>query len=280
MDTDNHTIPECLGIIAGRGAYPLLLAQSARTQGVKRLVVVAYQKETEPDIERYADEVHWLNFGQLTATLDTFRNAGVTWAVMAGQITPTHLFRLRPDARALSLLAKLKVRNAHTLFGAVSDELLSVGVTLLPACRFMEETMPLPGTLSARALTERESDDVQLGLHVAKTTSGLDIGQTVVIKEGVVLAVEAFEGTDATLLRAGELGGPGAVVVKVAKQNHDMRFDIPVMGLRTMKVLKKAGISALAVEARRTILLERDKLVEAANRLNLALVAVEVKDHE
>jgi len=270
----NIRLPTQLGLIAGRGAYPLLLAESARKQGVQRLFVVAFKQETDPAIARLADEVHWLNFGQLEAMLEAFRRAGITQAVMAGQITPTHLFRLRPDRRALKILASLPARNAHTIFGAVSAELQTAGVKLLPAYLFMEHAMPEPGRLSARAPSEREQRDIELGLRVAKAVSGLEIGQTVAVKEGVILAVEAFEGTDATLLRAGELGGPGLVAVKAAKQGHDMRFDIPVVGLKTLAVLKKIGAAALAVEARRTILLEREKLIQAADRIKLAMVAV------
>ena len=209
----NIGLPTQLGLIAGRGAYPLLLAESARKQGVQRLFVVAFKKETDPAIARLADEAHWLNFGQLEAMLEAFRRAGITQAVMAGQITPANLFRLRPDRRALKILASLPARNAHTIFGAVSAELQTAGVKLLPAYLFMEHAMPEPGRLSARAPNEREQRDIELGLRVAKAVSGLEIGQTVAVKEGVILAVEAFEGTDATLLRAGELGGPGLVAV-------------------------------------------------------------------
>lgn len=271
------SIPEKLGLIAGRGVYPRLLAESAKQQGVKYLFGVAFRKETDPVIERFADQVCWLNFGQLQATLDAFRQSGVTQAVMAGQITPTHLFHLRPDRRALATLMRLKERNAHTLFGAVADELKAIGIELLPAYIFMESAMPAPGRLSRRAPTEREQLDIELGLKAAKATSGLEIGQTVVVKEGTILAVEAFEGTDETLLRAGRLGGAGAVVVKAAKPGHDMRFDIPVVGMKTLQVLKKIKAAVLAVEARRTILLEREQLVDEADRQNLVFLAVETE---
>lgn len=269
--------PDQLGLIAGRGAYPWLLAESARKQGVRRLFAVAFRKETDPRIEQYADEVVWLNFGQLAALLEAFTTRGIQQAVMAGQITPTHLFRLRPDRRALALLAGLRERNARTIFSAIANELRSAGVELLPAYMFMESAMPPAGVLSRRAPSEPERRDIELGLTVAKATSTLEIGQTVAIKAGTVLAVEAFEGTDETLLRAGKLGGPGVVVVKIARQGHDMRFDIPVIGLQTLKVLAKIRATALAVEAGRTILLEREKITAAADRIRLALVAVEVK---
>lgn len=271
----NQAIPEKLGIIAGRGAYPRLLAEGARKQGVRQIVAVAFRGETDPGIEKAADQVVWLHVGQLEAMLTAFRQHGISQAVMAGQIAPSNLFHVRLDVHALAILARLKNRNAKTIFGAIGDELKAIGVELLPAYRFMEDTMPAPGLLSRRAPTDRERLDIALGLQAAKATSALEIGQTVVVKEGVILAVEAFEGTDATLLRAGKIGGAGAVVVKVARQGHDMRYDIPVIGLRTMDVLKKIKAAVLAVEARRTILLEKEKVIIAADKQNLAVIAVE-----
>ncbi len=275
----NQSIPRELGIIAGKGVYPRLLADSARKQGVRRLFAVAFRKETDPVIEKYVDEVVWLHLGQLEAMLQAFRKSGVNQAVMAGQITPTRLFHLRPDRRALNLLNHLRARNAETIFGAVGEELKAAGVQLMPASLFMEHTMPEAGVLSARLPTEQEQADIELGLQVAKMTSGLDVGQTVVIKQGTILAVEAFEGTDETIARAGKLGGPGAVVVKVAKRGHDMRFDIPVVGEHTLKGLRKIKATALAVEARRTILLDREKIVERADRLGMCLVAMKVEEN-
>ena len=202
-----ETIPSALGIIAGKGAYPWLLADSARKQGVSRIVAVAFKKETDPVIEKYADEVKWLHLGQLGSMLDELKRSGVGHAVMAGQITPTHLFTVRMDRPLLNLLARLKERNAQTIFGAVGDELKAVGIELMPASLFMEGCMPAPGVLGARRPTAEEWRDIRLGLKVAKTTSGLDIGQTVVIKQGTILSVEAFEGTDETIERAKRLSG-------------------------------------------------------------------------
>lgn len=269
--------PSSLGIIAGRGAYPRLLADSARKQGVGRLFSVAFKKETDPILEKYCDEVVWLPLGQLEAMIEAFRTSGVRHAVMAGQITPTHLFTVRVDARMVALLKRLKARNAETIFGAVADELKQVGIELMPASLFMEHTMPEPGVLSARKPTSEEEADIALGLGVAKTTSGLDIGQTVILKQGTIIAVEAFEGTDAAIARAGKLAGPGTVVVKVAKRGHDMRFDIPVIGEHTIKSLKNVRASALAVEARRTILLDREAVLKQADRIGLCVVAVDVE---
>lgn len=268
-------IPEILAIIAGNGAYPLQLAESARKQGVGRLFAVAFKKETDTRIEECVDEVEWLHMGQLQALFDALQNSGARHVVMAGQLKPTALFHVRLDARARGLLKGLKVRNAETIFGAVGDELKRMGIKLLPAHAFMEACMLGPGVLTARTPTAEEQADIELGFSVARTTSGLDIGQTVVVKEGTIIAVEAFEGTDATIARAGELCGPGAVVVKVAKQGHDMRFDIPVVGTNTIKLLKKARAAVLAVEAGRSILLEREKVIAAADKQGIALVAVE-----
>ena len=196
MDTPSQQeIPETLGIIAGRGSYPWQLARSAHAQGVKRVVAFAFRHETSLLVQHYADETRWLWLGQLQALLDAIQAAGVTQVVMAGQIKPTRLFSLRLDRLALSALRALPERNAHTIFGAIADLLQGVGATLLPASSFMETEMPSAGLLSSRPPTDRELADLRLGALVAKTTSGLDIGQTVVVKEGTVLAVEDFGGT-------------------------------------------------------------------------------------
>lgn len=267
-------VPHAIGIIAGRGAYPLMLAESARQQGVQRLVAIAFRKETRPEIEALVDEVHWIRLGQYGHMLNELEQSGVKHAVMAGQITPTHLFRVRFDAKLIALLKKLRTRNAETIFGAVAADMQEIGVELTAASLFMETHMPEAGLLSRRAPTEREAADIELGFKIAKTTSALDIGQTVVVREGTVLAVEAFEGTDDTIRRAGRLSKSGSVVVKVAKPGHDMRFDIPVIGLHTMKVLRKAKASALALEAGRAIILEREQVIEQANAMGLCLTVV------
>ena len=273
-------MPETLGVIAGLGTYPWQLARSAHAQGVKRVVAFAFKGETERVIKKYADEVVWLHLGSLGALLDAVKAAGVTRLVMAGQIKPTRLFSLRLDAKALAVLRQLKKKNAHTIFGAIADELKAIGAELMPAYCFMETEMPAAGVLGRRAPDAREQADIRLGAKAAKTTSGLEIGQTVVVKDGTILAVEGFEGTDESILRAGSLGGPGGVVVKVAKLGHDMRFDIPIIGERTFKMLKKAKVSCLAVEAGRTILLAREKLVAEADRLGLAFVAFDAAETE
>ena len=267
-----------IAILAGRGDYPLMLAQSARAQGVRRIVVIAFRHETDRSIAKYADEVRWIYLGQFGAVRDALKAWGIRHAVMAGGITPTHLFSLRFDRFTLEVFKRLNHRNAHTIYGAACDELRAIGVELLPAYLFMEKAMPEPGLISKRPPTESELADIHLGLRVAKLTSGIEIGQTVVIKEGTILAVEAFEGTDETILRAGKLGGGSVVVVKVAKQGHDMRFDIPIVGMRTMKALRKSRTVVVAVEARRTILLERERLIAEADRLGICLIAMDTED--
>lgn len=270
-------VPGEIVLIAGRGAYPVLLAKSARKQGVRKIFAVAFKRETDKVLEKYVDDVRWINMGQLQQALNAIMESGISKAVMAGQIAPKHLFSLIMDDKLLGLLRRLKKRNAETIFGACAEELDAIGVELMPAHTFMESEMPASGQLGSRLPTEHELNDIALGVKVAKVTSGLDIGQTVVVKNGTILAVEAFEGTDKTITRAGRLGGSGAVVVKASKQGHDMRFDIPVIGTRTFKMLKKAGVAVLAVEAGRTILLEREKLVELANKTKIAFLAMEMK---
>lgn len=267
-------IPESIGIIAGRGAYPLMLAESAKKQGVKRIIAVAFKKETRPGIEPLVDETRWIALGQYGHMLNELEQSGVKTVVMAGQITPTHLFRVRLDAKLIELLKSLKDRNAETIFSAIAEDLKKIGIELMHASMFMESHMPQAGLLTKRAPTESEAADIKLGFKIAKTTSTLDIGQTVVIKEGTVLAVEAFEGTDDTILRAGKLGGSGSVIVKVAKPGHDMRFDIPVIGLHTLKVLKKAKATALALEAGRAIILEKEEVIQQADKIGLCLTVI------
>ena len=256
----------------------MLLAQSARAQGVRRITAIAFRHETDRALARYVDDEKWIYLGQFGAVLDALEAWGIKHAVMEGQITPTHLFSLRFDRVTFELLKALKQRNAHTIYGAACDELTKRGVTLLPAHLFMEAAMPEAGLIGGREPTESEMADILFGLRVAKITSSIEIGQTVVVKEGTILAVEAYEGTDETILRAGRVGNGGAVVVKVAKKGHDMRFDIPVVGMRTMKIIKKSRTQVLAVEAKRTILLQREQLVKEANRLGICLIAMHTED--
>jgi DUF1009 family protein len=270
--------PDTLALIAGRGDYPLLLSRNARKQGVQRIVALAFRGETSRDIHSVADEVVWCNACALAAMLNALRQTGAQHVAMAGQINPKNLFHMRLDKAFVEMLKALKVKNAHTIFGAIIERIEALGMTILPACQFMQDYVPSAGLLTARAPDERELNDIRLGRRVIKDTSHLDIGQTVVVKEGMILAVEAFEGTNRAIRRGGKLGGKGAVVIKVPKIGHDMRFDIPVVGLQTLKALRKAGISCLALEEGGAIILERDVLIERANAFGMAVVVLSNDD--
>ena len=214
-----------------------------------------------------------MRVGQLGKLIACFRGAGVTNAIMAGQIAPKNLFELRPDWKTLLLLARLKRRNAESIFAAIGEELAKAGITLLPATAFLEDCLAPAGLIAGRKLTRREEDDVAFGFEIAREVSRLDIGQTVIVKNGTVLAVEGFEGTNETIKRGGALGGRNAIMVKVAKPNQDMRFDVPVIGVATIAVAAEAQLRVIAIEAGRTLLLENDALVELATRSNISIVA-------
>lgn len=266
---------ESLIIIAGRHAYPLMLAKAARAAGVKRIVVLAIKGETRRDIALLVDEIHWVPLGSMQLLFDKLESTGIKRAVMVGQIGMHNLFNLRLDKLALKLYRKLETFNAHTIYGGIADEIEKLGIEVLPGNAYMECYTPEAGQLSQRAPTEREQADIELGLKLVKGTSDFEIGQTVAIKDGIIIAVEAWEGTNQTVKRAGKVGKAGTVIVKVPKIGHDMRFDIPVVGAKTFQVMKRAKVSCLAVEAGKTILLEKDKLIELANRFDMAFIAVE-----
>ncbi|MEY2488450.1 MAG: UDP-2,3-diacylglucosamine hydrolase [Verrucomicrobiota bacterium] len=266
-------VPDALGIIAGNGVYPRLLADAARRAGVKRIVAAAFTDETDDRLAGKVDEMHWMRVGQLGKLIACFRSAGVADAIMAGQIAPKNLFDLRPDWKTLLLLARLKRRNAESIFAAIGDELAHAKITLLPATSFLEDCLAPAGLIAGRKLTRREEDDVDFGFEIAREVSRLDIGQTVIVKNGTVLAVEGFEGTNETIKRGGALGGKNAIMVKVAKPNQDMRFDVPVIGASTMEVAASAHLRVIAVESGRTLLLEREALLELAERSNISVVA-------
>lgn len=256
--------PSTLAIIAGNGVYPLAMARAARSAGVQRLAVAAFQNETDPALAELVDEIAWMRVGQLGRMLGFLQSSGARHAVMSGQIHPKNLFDLRPDLKALVLIGKLRQRNAESIFGAIADEMAKAGVELLPATTFMEQHLAAPGLIGGPKLSRREEEDVRFGFRIAKETSRLDIGQTVVVKGGTVLAVEAFEGTNAAMKRGGELGRKDAVMVKVSKPNQDFRFDVPVIGPLTLEAARDAHIRVLGVEAGRTLLLERERLVAMA----------------
>lgn len=270
LDTDSALL-----VIAGGGSYPRLLIAGARAAGVRRIAVLALRGQTARGVTALADEAHVIGVGEVEAGLTWAASRGMRDVMLVGQIAPSALFRSRFDATGRALLRGLVVKSAHTIFGALSELLTRRGLRVLPASCYMDALLPAPGVLTARAPDARETADITHGHRAALALGTLDIGQTVVVKEGMVLAVEAFEGTNATILRGGRLGRGGAVVVKVARDGHDMRFDIPAIGRRTLPVLRRAGIGALAFQARRTLLFDREIVIATADRLGIAIVALE-----
>jgi len=252
--------PRSIGIIAGNGVYPETFVRAARIQEPSaRLVVVAFENETRPDLEPQVDAFQWFRVGQLSKLIKFFLKEGVREAVMMGQISPNNLFELRPDLRILMMLARVKKRNAETLFGAIAGEMAKDGITLLPATTFLEDHLPPAGHVTGPMIKPRALEDLVYGFSIAKQTSALDIGQSVVVRHGTILAVEAFEGTNACIRRGGELGkNKDAVLVKVSKPNQDFRFDVPVSGPQTIENCAAAGLIAIGIEAGKTLLLEKE----------------------
>lgn len=265
-----------LGLIAGNGKFPLLVAENARNEGIEKIIVVAFHGDTEKEIENLADEVVWIRVGELGKLIKTFTKAGVTQALMAGQLTPTVMFKnLRFDWRMIKLMARLKNRKADTIFGAIADELEKEGIHLLDSTLFLNSHLPETGLLTQRKLSKQEEEDVEFGRGIAKEIGRLDIGQTVVVKNKAVIAVEGIDGTDATIRRGGQLGKKDVVVVKVSKPNQDMRFDVPVVGLKTIEAMKEVKARVLAIEAKKTLLLEKEELVFEANKSKISIVVFE-----
>src|SRR5882757_2833049 len=270
------TAPASLGLIAGNRTLPLEFSRQARAAGVKQLVAVAFDGETDPALAQLVDEIVWLKVGQLSKMISAFTDRGIKQCVMVGQIAPKNLYDLRPDLRAMGVLLRLKEKNAHTIFGAIADELKKDGVELIEATPWLAPLMPQNEFHLGPKFSADQKADVEFGFRLAKEVSRLEVGQLVVVKNGTVLAVEGFEGTDKCLARGGELAGKngGAVAVKVAKLNHDMRFDIPCIGAKTLETCAAAGISVLAFEPGRSILLEREQCENFCRSKKLALVTL------
>ena len=278
-----------LGLIAGNGRFPFLLLEAARAEGLA-VTVAAIREETDPEMDARAAAdpgvtVHWLSLGELSRLIETFHKEGVRRAVMAGQVKHKQIFSgIRPDWRLAKLLLNLRTRNTDMLLGAVAKVLSDEGIELLSSTAFLEPLLAEEGVLTERAPDEEERKNIDYGLSVARALAGFDIGQTVVVAAQACVAVEAMEGTDATLLRAGELMRSledeastlerKLTLVKVAKPNQDMRFDVPVIGARTLETMKAAGATCLAVEAGRTLLFDREALRVSAAEAGIAIVGV------
>jgi UDP-2,3-diacylglucosamine hydrolase len=267
---------ETLGIIAGDQSLPLVLAQEARAAGIRKLVGIGFEGLSNRALEPLVDKMVWLRLGQLNKLIDAFHEHGVRQCVMVGKIAPKSFFDARPDLRVITAVLKLKEKNAHTLFGAFAEELKKDGIELVEATPWLRSMIPQSGFRLGPVLNDEQRDDVDFGFRIAKEISRLEIGQSVVVKKGAVLAVEGFEGTDKCLLRGGELAGSdgGAVAVKVAKEQHDMRWDIPCVGEQTLQTCAAAHLSVLAIEANKTLLLDRERVEELARKHGIALVAV------
>ena len=267
---------DTIGLIAGNRSLPIAFAREARRMGMKRIVAVAFDGETDPSLASLVDDIVWVKVGQLSKMIGAFTDRGVTQCVMAGQIAPKNLYDVRPDLRAMGLLFRLKEKNAHTIFGGIADELRKDGVELIDATPWLKPLMPGSGFHLGPKLSDEQRADVDFGFRTAKEISRLEIGQTVVVKGGSVLAVEAFEGTDKCLARGGELAGSkgGAVAVKVAREKHDLRFDIPCLGPRTLETCAAAKVAVLAFEAGRSLLLEQETCENLAKKHKIAVTTV------
>lgn len=266
---------EKIGLIAGNRKFPLIFAQKAKQLGY-HIVGIAIKGDTSPRLKNYTDKIYWIKVEQFQKIFDIFKHEGVTKIVMAGQIDPRHLFNRRvtenPDVKII--LESIKDKKADTVFGYIADSLENSGFELLDSTIFIKELLPKKGVLTQRQPDSREWQDIHFGLEIAKGIGLLDIGQTVAIKNKAVVAVEALEGTDALIRRAGRIAGTGVAIVKVSKPKQDMRFDIPVVGLKTVDNLIKAGAGVLAIEADKTLFIDREAAVRLADRKNISIAVI------
>jgi DUF1009 family protein len=266
-----------LGLIAGNGRFPFLVLDAARGAG-HDVTVIALKEETFPELADVAARapkaaVHWISLGQLGRCITVLKDAGVTQAVMAGQVKHTKLFAdVVPDMTLMSVLMRLKARNTDALISGVADVLRDHGIDLINSTAFLAPLMAGKGVLTARAPSGDEQADLEFGYRIADAIAGLDIGQTIVVKSAAVVAVEAMEGTDAVIARAGQLAGEGARVVKVAKPNQDMRFDVPVVGVSTIAAMRAAGATLLSVDAGKTLMIDGEAIIHAANEARIVIV--------
>jgi UDP-2,3-diacylglucosamine hydrolase len=263
--------PSPLGLIAGNGRFPFLVAAAGRRAG-RRVVAVAIKEETDPGLEAEVDEIHWVSLGQLGRCIEALKGGGVSEAVMAGQVKHRQIFAgIVPDLKMMGVLARLALKNTDSLIGAVADALGREGIALLPSTAFLRDEMATPGAMTRRRPSADELKDVAYGQEVARALAGFDVGQTVVVKDRAAVAVEAMEGTDEAIRRAGRIAGAGCTVVKVAKPRQDVRFDVPVIGPGTVAAMAEAGARVLAVQAGATLLLDRAPLLAAADRSDVTV---------
>ena len=262
------------GLIAGNGRFPFLVLEGARSQGIE-MAVIALKEEASPELAQAAKRVHWVSLGELSKAIELLQSEGVTRAVMAGQVKHNKIFSaIRPDWKLAKLLLSLPRKNTDSLIGAVAKVLEEEGIQLVDSTLFLKPLLPDAGVLTRRAPNEHEAADLAYGLGMARQIAAMDIGQTVVIADRACVAVEAMEGTDETMDRAARFAnGRPLVVVKVSKPGQDMRFDVPVVGLPTVETMKRTGATALAIDAARTLLFDRSKLIELADAAGIAIQA-------
>ena len=259
-------------VVAGGGIYPRMVVEGAKRAGVEKVDVLAVRGSTERATRKAADETIEIGIGEIATGIRKIAERSYDGAILAGQVNPLSLFRSRFDDLTKAWLAELPVKTAHTVFGKLVEKFSEAGVKILPASLYMDDCVPGEGALTKRLPTAEEREDLRHAVEVAGDMGIHDVGQTVMVKSGMVLAVEAFEGTNAAIRRGGQLGGKGSVVFKAARRGHDMRFDIPVVGLKTLKVMKRAGVTALGFQAGRLIMLEREKVVRFADVNSIAIV--------
>ena len=273
----SSSIPDAFagwGLIAGNGQFPFLVLQAARDQGID-MAVIAIREEASPELEKVATRLHWVSLGELSRALELLHQEGVTRAVMAGQVKHNKIFSsIRPDWKLAKLLLSLPLKNTDSLIGAVARVLESEGVQLVDSTSFLKPLVPAPGVLTCRVPSEHEASDIAYGREIARQIAGLDLGQTVVIRDRACVAVEAMEGTDETIERAARIvDGASLVVVKVSKPRQDMRFDVPVVGLKTVEVMQRCRVTALGMDAGRTLLFDRARVIDAADAARIAIEA-------
>ena len=262
------------GLIAGNGKFPFMVVEGARQSGA-RVVVVAIREETDPSIEELAERVEWVGIGQLGRMIRFFKDEGVEKAIMAGQVKHVQIFsRAVPDARMLKVLLRLPRRNTDSLIGAIAAELQSEGIELINSTYFLQQYLPQTGTLTRRQPDKHEREDIEYGLEIAREIARLDLGQTIVVRGKACVAIEAMEGTDETIRRAGQLVKKRLTVVKIAKPNQDMRFDVPVVGVPTIETMLEAGATCLCITAGKTLMFDREEMIRLANDRKIAIVAV------
>ena len=278
MSTTPNTAAGNWGLIAGNGDFPFLVLEGARSRGIE-MAVIAIKEEASPNLERAAKRLHWVSLGELSRAIELMHSEGIKHAVMAGQVKHNKIFSsIRPDWRLAKLLFSLNTKNTDALIGAVAKVLEDEGIELVNSTEFLGPLLPQTGVLTKRSPDEAEKADIAYGREIARQIAGLDLGQTVVVRDRACVAIEAMEGTDETIERAGRItGGQRIVVVKVSKPKQDMRFDVPVVGRRTIDVMKQAHATVLAIDAGRTLLFERDELIRAADEAGIAIEAFEVE---